>query len=67
MPKNLTNYYQIFDTRLKKFLFLISFLKKNRNKKIIVFFNTCKCVDFYSMLIEKYLSLKILKIHGKFK
>lgn len=27
MPQNLTNYYRLFDSRLKKFLFLVSFLK----------------------------------------
>ena len=29
----------------KRFLLLFSFLKKNLNKKVIVFFSSCNCVD----------------------
>jgi len=50
----------------KKFLLLYSFLKRNRGKKIIVFFSTCKAVKFYSELC-KYIDLPVLELHGQLK
>jgi ATP-dependent RNA helicase DDX18/HAS1 len=38
----------------KKFLFLLTFLRKNPNKKIIVFFATSKEVIFYNSLFNLY-------------
>ena len=38
----------------KKFLFLLSFLRKNMQKKIIVFFATTKEVIFYNSLLNLY-------------
>ena len=38
----------------KKFLFLLTFLRKNPNKKIIVFFATSKEVIFYNSLFSLY-------------
>ena len=38
----------------KKFLFLLTFLRKNPNKKIIVFFATTKEIIFYNSLLNLY-------------
>jgi len=56
VPENLKNYYMIFENRLNKIYFLFEFLKKNNKGKILIFFNTCKSVDFYGNLLEEYLS-----------
>ncbi|CAH1397380.1 unnamed protein product [Nezara viridula] len=48
----------------KKFLLLFTFLKKNRNKKIMVFFSSCLSVKFHDMLLN-YLDLPVISIHGK--
>lgn len=50
----------------KKFLLLYSFLKRNRKKKIIVFFSTCRAVKFYSELCN-YIDLPVLELHGQLK
>jgi len=50
----------------QKFLLLFSFLKRNRKKKIIVFFSTCKAVKFYSELLN-YIDLPVLELHGQLK
>jgi len=50
----------------QKFLLLFSFLKRNRSKKIIVFFSTCKAVKFYSELLN-YIDLPVLELHGQMK
>jgi ATP-dependent RNA helicase DDX18/HAS1 len=41
-------------------------LKKNRNKKIIVFFSTCNAVKFYGELLN-YIDVPVLDLHGKQK
>ncbi|XP_068251241.1 uncharacterized protein [Palaemon carinicauda] len=48
----------------KKFLILHNFLEKNKKKKIMVFFNTCNAVKFYSKLLNN-LKLKVMDINGK--
>merc|ERR1712079_369780 len=50
----------------QKFLLLFSFLKRNRKKKIIVFFSTCKAVKFSSELLN-YIDLPVLELHGQLK
>jgi len=50
----------------KRFLLLFTFLKKNRNKKIIVFFSTCNAVKYYSELLN-YIDVSVLELHGKQK
>ena len=50
----------------KKFLFLFTFFKKNKNAKIIVFFATCKEVEFYSSLLN-YVDVPVLSITGEYK
>ena len=50
----------------KKFLFLFTFFKKNKNAKILVFFATCKEVEFYSALLN-YVDVPVLSITGEYK
>ena len=47
----------------QKFLFLYTFIKKNTTKKIMVFFNSCSEVQFYSYLLN-YVGIKVKEIHG---
>ncbi|SIO73677.1 DDX18, HAS1, ATP-dependent RNA helicase DDX18/HAS1 [Babesia microti strain RI] len=57
--------YVICDAE-KRFLLLFSFLKKNSNKKCMVFFSTCNSVKFHDELMN-YIDLKTTCIHGKKK
>ncbi|XP_014218494.1 probable ATP-dependent RNA helicase pitchoune [Copidosoma floridanum] len=50
----------------KRFLLLFTFLKKNRTKKIMVFFSSCMAVKFYHELLN-YIDLNVMCIHGKQK
>ena len=50
----------------KKFLFLFTFFKKNKNSKILVFFATCKEVEFYASLLN-YVDVPVLSITGEYK
>ncbi|XP_015793255.1 ATP-dependent RNA helicase DDX18 [Tetranychus urticae] len=50
----------------KRFLLLFTFLKKNRNKKIMVFFSSCMSVKFHHELLN-YIDLPVMCIHGKQK
>ena len=46
----------------KRFLLLFTFLCKNRNKKVMVFFSTCMSVKYHHELLN-YIDLKVLSIH----
>ncbi len=59
---NLEQGYVVIDAD-KKFLLLYTFLRKNVNKKIIVFFSSCKEVEFYAHLLN-YVDVKVLNTHG---
>lgn len=50
----------------KRFLLLFTFLCKNRNKKVMVFFSSCMSVKYHHELLN-YIDLKVLCIHGKQK
>ncbi|XP_003792676.1 ATP-dependent RNA helicase DDX18 [Otolemur garnettii] len=50
----------------KRFLLLFTFLKKNRKKKLMVFFSSCKSVKYHYELLN-YIDLTVLAIHGKQK
>lgn len=50
----------------KRFLLLYTFLKKNKDKKIMVFFSSCNSVTFHSELLN-YIDLEVMDIHGKQK
>lgn len=48
----------------KKFRLLFTFLKKNLNKKVMVFMSSCNAVKFYSDLLN-YVDIPVKDIHGK--
>jgi ATP-dependent RNA helicase DDX18/HAS1 len=50
----------------KRFLLLFTFLKKNRKKKIMVFFSSCNSVKFHAELLN-YIDVPVLDIHGRQK
>jgi ATP-dependent RNA helicase DDX18/HAS1 len=50
----------------KRFLLLFTFLKKNRKKKVMVFFSSCMSVKFHSELLN-YIDMPVMSIHGKQK
>ncbi|XP_011307727.1 probable ATP-dependent RNA helicase pitchoune [Fopius arisanus] len=50
----------------KRFLLLFTFLKKNRNKKVMVFFSSCMSVKYHHELLN-YIDLPVMSIHGKQK
>jgi ATP-dependent RNA helicase DDX18/HAS1 len=62
---NLEQGYVVCDSDLR-FRLLFTFLKKHPKKKIIVFFSSCNCVDYYSELLN-YIDLPVLALHGKQK
>ena len=48
----------------KRFLLLFTFLRRNREKKIMVFFSSCRSVKFHYELLN-YIDLSVLCIHGR--
>ncbi|XP_053674825.1 probable ATP-dependent RNA helicase pitchoune [Anopheles nili] len=50
----------------KRLLVLFTFLKKNRKKKVMVFFSSCLSVKFHHELFN-YIDLPVISIHGKQK
>lgn len=50
----------------KRFMLLFTFLKKNKNKKIMVFFSSCNSVKFHAELLN-YIDIAVLDIHGRQK
>jgi ATP-dependent RNA helicase DDX18/HAS1 len=50
----------------KKFLLLYTFIRKNLDKKIMVFFSSCKSVEFFSNLLN-YVDVPVKAIHGAHK
>jgi len=50
----------------KRLLLLFTFLKKNRKKKVMVFFSSCLSVKYHHELFN-YIDLPVLCIHGKQK
>jgi ATP-dependent RNA helicase DDX18/HAS1 len=50
----------------KRFLLLFTFLKKNKNKKIMVFFSSCNSVKFHAELLN-YIDISVMDIHGRQK
>ena len=50
----------------RRFLLLFTFLKKNRNKKVMVFFSSCNSVKFHGELLN-YIDVPVMDIHGKQK
>ncbi|XP_066147275.1 probable ATP-dependent RNA helicase pitchoune isoform X2 [Euwallacea fornicatus] len=50
----------------KRLLILFTFLKKNRKKKVMVFFSSCMSVKYHHELFN-YIDLPVMSIHGKQK
>ena len=63
--QNLDQGYIIVSPNLK-FIFLYTFLKKNKSKKIMIFFNSCSEVQFFSLLLN-YIGISVLQISGDLK
>jgi len=59
----LEQYYTVCPTQ-RKFCFLYKFLQTFKNSKIMVFFNCCDVVRYYSDLLMM-LSIPVLSLHGK--
>ena len=53
-PTTLTNYYLVVKLE-EKICRLAAFLQSHRHEKIIVFFLTCACVDFYGSALQRLL------------
>jgi len=49
-----------------KFLLLFTFLRKNLNKKVMVFMSSCNAVKFFSDLLN-YVDIPVKDIHGRQK
>lgn len=62
---NLEQGYVVCESDLR-FRLLFTFLKKNQDKKVMVFFSSCNSVKFHSDLLN-YVDIKALDIHGKQK
>eukprot|EP01034_Spumella_vulgaris_P028300 gene28301-35139_t len=50
----------------QRFMLLYTFLKKNKNKKVMVFFSSCNSVKFHAELLN-YIDIEVADIHGKQK
>eukprot|EP00126_Sphaerothecum_destruens_P007866 Sdes_comp20018_c0_seq2m12727 len=50
----------------RRFMLLFTFLKKNMEKKVMVFFSSCNAVKFYGELLN-YIDIHVMDIHGKQK
>ncbi|KAH7728325.1 putative ATP-dependent RNA helicase pitchoune [Aphelenchoides avenae] len=50
----------------KRFLLLFTFLKKNKGKKVMVFFSSCASVKYHHELLN-YIDMPVQCIHGKQK
>uniref|UniRef100_A0A1I8QD21 ATP-dependent RNA helicase n=1 Tax=Stomoxys calcitrans TaxID=35570 RepID=A0A1I8QD21_STOCA len=68
-PIRLQNFYKILEAD-EKFIALLHFLKspKANNCKVMVFFPTCACVEYWSDVMPQFLKQRVvLGIHGKMK
>ena len=50
----------------ERFKLLFTFLKKNKGKKIMVFFSSCNSVKFHDELLN-YIDIEVMSIHGQKK
>ncbi|EDO41335.1 predicted protein [Nematostella vectensis] len=66
-PSTLQNFYLICRSH-EKFSQLVAFLKARKDKKNMVFFSTCACVNYFSKALTKFLpNVHIMALHGKMK
>jgi ATP-dependent RNA helicase DDX18/HAS1 len=59
--ENLEQGYVVCDSD-KRFLLLFTFLRKNLKKKVIVFFSSCKSVQYHGELLN-YVDVPVLDLH----
>ena len=65
LPKTLQNFYAIVNAR-DKLAFLIDFLSKRKTEKVIVFFLTCACVDYFARVVNELGGgAQAVPLHGK--
>ncbi|THU68229.1 hypothetical protein C4D60_Mb08t01710 [Musa balbisiana] len=53
-----------------KLSYLVDFISRNMSKKIIVYFMTCACVDYWGVILPQLIVLKgcpIIPLHGRMK
>jgi len=66
-PTSLTNFFLV--TKLQdKISRLVAFVRSHREEKMIVFFLTCACVDFYGNVLQQILSKEnvyVELLHGR--
>ncbi|XP_066507139.1 ATP-dependent RNA helicase DDX55 [Hoplias malabaricus] len=66
-PARLSNYYTICRTE-DKFNTLVAFLRQHKHEKLLVFFSTCACVEYFGKALEVLVkNVTIHCIHGKMK
>nr|KAG5700605.1 hypothetical protein BaRGS_015401 [Batillaria attramentaria] len=66
-PATLKNYFMVVDAD-EKFSQLVKFLKDHGKEKILLFFSTCACVDYFSKCLQIILKrMEVLAIHSKMK
>lgn len=65
-PMSLSNYYVLTEAD-KKMSTLIGFINNEGNeKKYIIFFSTCACVEWFTVVIRDFLKgCNLLSLHGK--
>ena len=66
-PSSLTNHYIVspLDEKLSR---LVTFLKQHKDDKILVFFATCACVEYYGLALKQLLhsdKFYVETLHGK--
>ncbi|KAM3600546.1 uncharacterized protein V6R79_024979 [Siganus canaliculatus] len=66
-PSRLSNYYTICRSE-DKFNSLVAFVRQHRDEKLLVFFSTCACVEYYGRALETLVKKATVRcIHGKMK
>ncbi|CAL9111642.1 unnamed protein product [Musa acuminata var. zebrina] len=53
-----------------KLSYLVDFISRNMSKKIIVYFMTCACVDYWGVILSQLIALKgcpLIPLHGRMK
>lgn len=53
-----------------KLSYLVDFISRNMSKKIIVYFMTCACVDYWGVILPQLIALKgcpLIPLHGRMK
>eukprot|EP01114_Cavostelium_apophysatum_P011425 TRINITY_DN25670_c0_g1_i1.p1 TRINITY_DN25670_c0_g1~~TRINITY_DN25670_c0_g1_i1.p1 ORF type:complete len:686 (-),score=209.42 TRINITY_DN25670_c0_g1_i1:188-2161(-) len=67
VPKTLDNFYTLVEPE-QKLNQLVTFLSRHKDKKFIVYFLTCACVDYFYYILKDVPALKdfeVVSLHGK--